>query len=91
MGSLSPVTVQIELHGYLKTGTAGSRMALTVSPSLHDALQEIRNQLPQVDARLRKGSVVILVNGVNLLRTGDTSVTLAEGDTITFVPFVAGG
>ena len=91
MASLSPITVQIELHGYLKAGTAESRMALTVSPSLHEALQEIRNQLAQVDARIRKGSVVILVNGVNLLRTGDTSVTLAEGDTITFVPFVAGG
>jgi molybdopterin converting factor small subunit len=87
----SLVAVQIQLHGYLKTRHSVSPLTLEVSPLLHDALQEIREKVPGLDEDLSKGSILVLVNGVNLQRTGGQPITLAKGDTITLVPFVAGG
>jgi molybdopterin converting factor small subunit len=86
----SRVAVQIQLHGFLKTRHSVSPMMLEVSPLLHDALQEIREHVPGLDENLSKGSVLVLVNGINLQRISQP-VTLTEGDTIAFVPFVAGG
>ena len=87
----SCVAVQIQLHGYLKIRHSASPLMLKVSPLLHDALQEIRKQIPGLDEDLGRGSILVLVNGVNLQRTGGQPVTLAEGDIIALVPFVAGG
>ena len=87
----SRVAVRIQLHGYLKTRHSASPLMFEVSPLLHDALQEIREQVPGLDEDLRKGSILVLVNGVNLQRTVSQPVTLAEGDIIALVPFVAGG
>ena len=87
----SRIAVQIQLHGYLKIRHATSPLMLEVSPLLHDALQEIREQIPGLDENLSRGSILVLVNGVNLQQTGGQPVTLAEGDIITLVPFVAGG
>ncbi len=91
MESQSRVTVQVQLHGYLRTGTAEFPLTLRVSPSLDEALQQICQQVPGLDEKLKKGNVVILLNNVNLHQMRDTSVTLADGDVIAFVPFVAGG
>ena len=87
----SRVAVEIQLHGHLKTRQSASPLTFEVSPLLHEALHEIREQVPGLDEDLRKGSFLVLVNGVNLLRAGSQPVTLAENDIITLVPFAAGG
>jgi molybdopterin converting factor small subunit len=87
----TPVRVSVHLHGYLQAAANRLPLEVSVPPSLEDALEEIQGQVPGLADKLGESSVLVLLNGVNLHRMKGRAVTLADGDRLDLVPFVAGG
>jgi molybdopterin converting factor small subunit len=85
------VRVTVRLRGYLQITDEGAPIELVVPGELKAALQAITQQIPGLEQRIGQGSIIILLNGVNLHGMRGESVSLADGDLLDFVPFAAGG
>lgn len=85
------VTIRVELLGSVAEQLGKARVTLVVPSPLPQALAEICQQVSGLNAALQGSNAAIMVNGVNLQRLQGQTPKLADGDTVAFVPFVAGG
>ena len=91
------MSVEIRVPTILRTYTDGQKVVTASGDTLTDLLADLDNRHPGIRARLitEDGSlhrfVNIYVNDEDVLFLGALDAKVADGDTVTILPAVAGG